>query len=83
MDAADAGPADAAPRRPGGAACPAPEHSPSPRFPAATSVTPFPPPPLAEYHAPYGRSQGQIPAAGRTTSLDGIFGMGEKKKIRL
>lgn len=38
---------------------------------------------LAEYHAPYGRFQGQITAAGRTTSLDGIFGMGEKKKIRL
>lgn len=38
---------------------------------------------LAEYDAPYGRFSGHITAAGRRVSLDGLFGMGERKRIRL
>lgn len=38
---------------------------------------------LAEYHAPYGRFAGHLTAAGRTVSVDGLFGMGEKKLIRI
>ncbi|MCU0269783.1 MAG: DUF2804 domain-containing protein [Acidimicrobiales bacterium] len=38
---------------------------------------------LAEYHAPYGRFAGTIRADGRTVRVDGLFGMGERKRIRI
>ena len=38
---------------------------------------------LAEYHAPYGWFSGRIDAGGRTVVVDGLFGMGEKKRIRV
>lgn len=38
---------------------------------------------LAEYHAPYGRFTGRFDLDGVITSVDGLFGMGEKKNIRV
>lgn len=38
---------------------------------------------LAEYHAPYGSFTGHITVDGAATSVDGLFGMGERKNIRV
>ncbi|WP_283255318.1 DUF2804 family protein [Gordonia sp. PP30] len=38
---------------------------------------------LAEYYAPYGWYEGAIHADGATMNIDGMFGVGEQKRITL
>ena len=38
---------------------------------------------LAEYYAPYGWFEGTIEAEGASLALDGFFGVGEQKLIRI